>query len=77
MKIINSFLQGNGKTGLSETWRFLSNIKFGLLGVLDFATDMGLERHNEHVKCRFNSQLFVVDWDNDRDARFHGPLVYG
>ena len=47
LNIINSFLQGNGKTGLSETGRFLANSTFGLLGVLDVATDMGLERHNE------------------------------
>lgn len=47
LNAINSFLQGKGKTGLSETGRFLANSTFGLLGVIDVATDMGLEKHNE------------------------------
>ena len=44
---LNNFLQGKGKNGLSELGRFLANSTFGLLGVLDVATDMGLERHPE------------------------------
>lgn len=47
LNIINSFLQGKGKYGLSESGRFLANSTFGLLGIIDVATDMGLERHNE------------------------------
>lgn len=47
LNIINNFLQGKGKNGLSESGRFLANSTFGLLGVLDVATDMGLEKHNE------------------------------
>jgi phospholipid-binding lipoprotein MlaA len=47
LHIINNFLQGKGKAGLSETGRFLANSTFGLLGVIDVATDMGLERQPE------------------------------
>jgi phospholipid-binding lipoprotein MlaA len=47
LNIINQFLQGKGKNGLSETGRFLANSTFGLGGLLDVATDMGLERKNE------------------------------
>ncbi|MDH4048265.1 MAG: VacJ family lipoprotein [Gammaproteobacteria bacterium] len=47
LNIINQFLQGKGKAGLSETGRFLANSTFGLLGLVDVATDMGLERKNE------------------------------
>ena len=47
LNIIASFLQGKGKKGVSETGRFVVNSTFGLLGVLDVATDMGLERQNE------------------------------
>jgi phospholipid-binding lipoprotein MlaA len=47
LNAINHFLQGKGKAGLSETGRFVANSTFGLLGVLDVATDMGLERQPE------------------------------
>ena len=47
LNAINNFLQGKGKAGLSETGRFVANTTFGLLGVLDVATDMGLERKPE------------------------------
>lgn len=47
LNAINSFLQGKGKTGLSESGRFLANSTIGLLGILDVATAMGLEKHNE------------------------------
>ena len=47
LNIINSFLQGKGKNGFSETGRFLANSTIGLLGILDVATGMGLEKHNE------------------------------
>jgi phospholipid-binding lipoprotein MlaA len=47
LNIIASLLQGKGKKGLSETGRFAANTTFGLLGVIDVATDMGLERQNE------------------------------
>jgi len=47
LHIINNLLQGKGKAALSETGRFLANSTFGLLGVVDVATDMGLERQPE------------------------------
>ncbi|MEQ9562715.1 MAG: VacJ family lipoprotein, partial [Woeseiaceae bacterium] len=47
LNIINQFLQGKGRNGLSETGRFLANSTFGLGGLLDVATDMGLEKKNE------------------------------
>ena len=47
LNIINNLLQGKGKAGLSETGRFLANTTIGLGGLLDAATDMGLEKKNE------------------------------
>jgi phospholipid-binding lipoprotein MlaA len=47
LNIINQFLQGKGRGGLSETGRFLANSTFGLGGLLDVATDMGLEAKDE------------------------------
>jgi len=47
LNAINAFLQGNAKSGFSETGRFLANSTLGLLGFIDVGTDMGLEKHNE------------------------------
>jgi phospholipid-binding lipoprotein MlaA len=44
---LSSFLQGKAKTGFKQTGRFVANSTFGLLGVLDVATSMGLERQRE------------------------------
>lgn len=43
----NHFLQGKGQSGLEQTMRFLTNTLFGLGGLLDPATEMGLKRHSE------------------------------
>ncbi|HEX9852432.1 MAG TPA: VacJ family lipoprotein [Woeseiaceae bacterium] len=47
LNIVNQFLQGKVKGGFSETGRFLANSTFGLGGLFDVATDMGLEQKNE------------------------------
>lgn len=47
LNIINNFLQGKGGNGFSETGRFLANSTFGLLGLFDVATKIGLEEHSE------------------------------
>lgn len=44
---INNLLQGKGRGSLHEAGRFLANSTFGLGGILDVATSMGLERHKE------------------------------
>jgi phospholipid-binding lipoprotein MlaA len=43
----NLFMQGRMTDGLSDLMRFGSNSVFGILGLADVATEMGLERHNE------------------------------
>ncbi|HZD52223.1 MAG TPA: VacJ family lipoprotein, partial [Woeseiaceae bacterium] len=48
LHIVNNFLQGKGRDGLSETGRFLANSTIGILGLFDVASHMGLaERHEE------------------------------
>lgn len=47
LDIINSFLQGKGAAGFSETGRFIANSTFGILGLFDVATKMGFEQHDE------------------------------
>lgn len=47
LHIINNFLQGQGREGLSETGRFLANSTIGVLGLFDVASRMGLARYQE------------------------------
>jgi phospholipid-binding lipoprotein MlaA len=45
--IINDVLQGKGKQAMADTWRFTFNSTIGLLGFIDVASKLGLERHDE------------------------------
>ncbi len=44
---INNILQGKLKDGLSDFTRVLVNSTFGIFGLFDIASDMGLKKHNE------------------------------
>jgi phospholipid-binding lipoprotein MlaA len=44
---VNNVLQGKFEDGFLDWVRFAFNSTFGLLGLHDVATDMGLEKHNE------------------------------
>jgi phospholipid-binding lipoprotein MlaA len=43
----NNVLQGKPKEAVSDFTRFTLNTVWGLLGLVDVATDLGLEKHNE------------------------------
>jgi phospholipid-binding lipoprotein MlaA len=43
----NNLLQGKPKAAVSDFTRFTLNTVWGLLGLVDVATDLGLEKHNE------------------------------
>ena len=45
--IINDFLQGKIDQGLQDSMRFVVNTTFGLVGFIDIASGIGLERHDE------------------------------
>lgn len=45
--ILNGFLQGKGKQGVSDLTRFVVNTTVGILGFFDVATSLGLPRHQE------------------------------
>jgi phospholipid-binding lipoprotein MlaA len=45
--ILNNFLQGKGTSGFSETGRFVVNSTIGILGLVDVASGIGLEEHEE------------------------------
>jgi phospholipid-binding lipoprotein MlaA len=43
----NNLLQGKVETAVNDWLRFAFNSTLGFLGVIDWASDMGLEKHNE------------------------------
>lgn len=43
----NGFMQGRGEQGMNDVMRVALNSTFGLLGVLDIASEAGLRKHNE------------------------------
>ena len=44
---VNSLLQGKPGNAISDAGRFIVNSTFGILGLFDLATPMGLEKHSE------------------------------
>jgi len=44
---VNNLLQGKPEEALTDWTRFAVNTTFGVLGIADWATDMGLEKHDE------------------------------
>lgn len=44
---VNNFLQGKGEDGLNDFTRFALNSTFGIAGLLDIASEAGLQKHNE------------------------------
>ena len=47
--ILHSFLQGKLGQGINDLTRFVVNSTLGLGGLIDVATDMGLEEHDEDL----------------------------
>ena len=47
--ILNDFLQGKFEQGVQDSMRFVFNTTFGLGGFIDFASAVGLERHDEDL----------------------------
>lgn len=44
---VNNLLQGKGEDGMNDLTRFTMNSTFGILGLLDIASEAGLRKHNE------------------------------
>lgn len=61
--IVNDLLQAKGTQGVEDTARFIFNSTFGLLGLIDIATPMGLVKHNED----FGQTFAVWGW---RDSNY-------
>lgn len=67
--ILHSFLQGKLGQGLSDVTRFVINSTIGLGGLIDVATDMGLDKHEED----FGQTLAV--WGMDQGAYLYVPFL--
>jgi len=44
---VNNLLQGKGEAGMTDVTRVALNSTFGILGLLDIASEAGLQKHNE------------------------------
>jgi len=58
--IINDVLQGKIEQGIQDSARFIFNTTFGLFGLIDIATPMGLEAHDED----FGQTFAVWGWSD-------------
>ena len=67
--ILHSFLQGKLGQGFSDLTRFVVNSTIGLGGLIDVATDMGLEEHEEDL-----GQTLAV-WGLDQGAYLYIPFL--
>ena len=67
--VLNDFLQGKGQQGLLDFMRFLINSTLGIGGLVDVATPMGFERHDED----FGQTL--ATWGVSKSAYIIYPLL--
>ncbi|UVW28664.1 VacJ family lipoprotein [Massilia sp. H6] len=44
---VNNLLQGKGQAGMGDVTRVALNSTFGILGLLDIASEAGIQKHNE------------------------------
>ena len=52
---VNNLLQGKPLDAMTDWARFAFNTVFGVLGIIDVASEMGLEKHNEDFGQTFGS----------------------
>ncbi len=67
----NNLLQGKAETAVNDWLRFAFNSTLGFFGVIDWASDMGLEKHNED----FGQTLGTWGWKRSRyvEVPLFGP----
>jgi phospholipid-binding lipoprotein MlaA len=78
---VNNLLQGKVPEAASDAGRFLVNTTVGILGFMDVASDMGLEKHDEDFGQTFGrwgagpGPYVVVPFFGPRDVRDTAGLV--
>lgn len=60
--IVNQFLQGKPREGISDTGRFLVNSTLGVFGLFDPASQMGLTKHEEDFGQTFGRWGIGEGW---------------
>lgn len=79
---VNNLLQGKPTQAVSDGGRFLVNTTIGILGVIDVASSMGLEKHEEDVGQTFgrwgmgDGAYVVLPFFGPRTARDTLGLVF-
>lgn len=58
--VVNSALQGDDINAFTALWRFIINSTFGVAGIFDAASEIGLEGREED----FGQTLYVWGWEN-------------
>lgn len=79
---VNNLLQGKPAEAVNDAARFVFNSTFGILGVFDVATEMGLEKHEEDFGQTFGrwgagpGAYVVIPVFGPRDVRDTVGLVF-
>ncbi len=68
MVALNEFLEGRPRQGFEESGRFLANTTFGVLGLFNVASAMGLEHHHADFG------LTLAHWGLPRGPYLYLPL---
>ena len=66
--ILNSFLQGKFEQGMQDTMRFVVNSTVGIAGLVDVATDMGLQANREDLGQT------LATWGAEQGAYLYLPV---
>lgn len=78
---VNSLLQGKPADAVGDAARFIFNSTFGIAGIFDVASEMGIEKHNEDFGQTFGrwgvgtGPYLVVPVYGPRDVRDAAGLV--
>lgn len=68
-RVVNDFLQGDLEDGVHNSWRFVINGTFGILGLFDVASVIGLDER----ETNFGETLHV--WGAGEGAYLEAPLL--
>ncbi len=78
---VNNLLQGKPAEAVGDVARFIFNTSFGIFGIFDVATEMGLEKHEEDFGQTFGrwgagpGPYLMLPVFGPRDVRDAGGLV--
>lgn len=66
---INDLLQGDGNSAIKDTWRFIINSSYGIVGIVDVAETFGLPPHSNDLGLTF------AKWGDKKSPYIVIPLL--